>query len=695
IDNGGGCVRTSNTINAESTPLPIAIIDADGPTEFCDGGDVTLSVDVVVDSYLWSNGATTPTITVSETGNYSVQLFKNSCTAISDPVAITVNENPSVTISASGLTTFCDGGSVILTAHGADSYVWSNGETTQSITVDASGSFSVVGTTDAGCVGVSLAMSVTENANPTAGISADGPTTFCTGGSVNLTATGGTSYLWSNGATTATINVTAGGDYSVTAFNAASCSDESSTISVTVEVCGSVSISADGATEFCEGGSVMLTSSEASGNEWNTGETTQSITVSESGDYYVVNGENTSNTISVTVNASPDASISADGDTEFCEGGSVNINAVAGYDTYLWSDGSTGSSTTASESGNYSVMITDNGCISESSSIEVTENSNPEPTISADGSTSFCEGSVNLNVDGTYASYLWSTGSTDASINVTEAGSYSAMVTDANGCSGSSNTIEVTSGTAPTVSAAVVGSNRICYNGSVELSATASGGSLQWYRFGTPVAGETGSTLITSVPGMYTCVATDGECSTTSNSVAIKSAKVLNISPEGTLTVCPGSSITLEISVLEYPATFQWYKGPVAVIGATSNTYTVTDPGKYYCIVSRAGCDRITEKVNVINSCRTDEVSSTHSMEVYPNPSIDNFTVEYNSYSDGNVMMRITDITGKIHLEENVYMFTGANTIDYSTNQLPSGVYLLSITNMKNERTQIKLVIEK
>ncbi|MFN0274397.1 MAG: hypothetical protein ACKVPJ_01525, partial [Chitinophagales bacterium] len=116
IDNGSGCVRTSNTINAESTPLPVAIIDADGPTAFCDGGSVTLSVPAGPDSYLWSTGETTPTITVSSTGDYSVQLFKNTCTAISDPIAITVNTNPTPTISADGSTTFCDGGDVTLTS---------------------------------------------------------------------------------------------------------------------------------------------------------------------------------------------------------------------------------------------------------------------------------------------------------------------------------------------------------------------------------------------------------------------------------------------------------------------------------------------------------------------------------------------------------------------------------------------------
>ena len=143
--------------------------------------------------------------------------------------------------------------------------------------MDESGSYSVTITDANGCEGTSGETSVTVNSNPIAGISADGPSTICAGESVNLIADGGTSYLWSNGETTSSINVTTADDYSVTAFNLEGCSDVSEIVSVIVNVCGDVTIFADGPVDFCEGGSVTLTSSEAEGNVWNTGETTQSI----------------------------------------------------------------------------------------------------------------------------------------------------------------------------------------------------------------------------------------------------------------------------------------------------------------------------------------------------------------------------------------------------------------------------------
>ena len=77
-------------------------------------------------------------------------------------------------------------------------------------------------------------MTVTVNAPPTATITPSGPTTFCTGGSVTLTASAGSSYLWSNGATTQAINVTSSGNYSVTVTNASGCSATSAATAVTV-----------------------------------------------------------------------------------------------------------------------------------------------------------------------------------------------------------------------------------------------------------------------------------------------------------------------------------------------------------------------------------------------------------------------------------------------------------------------------
>lgn len=139
-------------------------------------------------------------------------------------------------ITPSGATTFCTGGSVTLNSSAATSYLWTpGGATTQSITANATGSYSVAVTDANGCGPVtSSPVSVTVNQNPVPVVSAGGSTTFCEGGSVTLTSTTADSYVWSpNGETTQAITATASGTYSVNA-TVSGCSGSSTTTTVTV-----------------------------------------------------------------------------------------------------------------------------------------------------------------------------------------------------------------------------------------------------------------------------------------------------------------------------------------------------------------------------------------------------------------------------------------------------------------------------
>lgn len=123
---------------------------------------------------------------------------------------------PAAFITAGGPLTFCPGGSVTLTAHGGGTYLWSTGATTQSIAVTQSGSYSVTATDDGGCTFTSQPVVVTgKSATTPPMITADGPTTFCEGASVNLTSSPVSNYLWSTGAQTQSIHVTTPGSYTV------------------------------------------------------------------------------------------------------------------------------------------------------------------------------------------------------------------------------------------------------------------------------------------------------------------------------------------------------------------------------------------------------------------------------------------------------------------------------------------------
>jgi hypothetical protein len=89
-------------------------------------------------------------------------------------------------------------------------------------------------------------------------VSASGPTTFCNGGSVTLTASSGSAYLWSNGATTQSILVTTGGNYNVRVTQTGGCSAQSNSTSVSVNPTATFSINVSGPLSFCNGGSVSF-----------------------------------------------------------------------------------------------------------------------------------------------------------------------------------------------------------------------------------------------------------------------------------------------------------------------------------------------------------------------------------------------------------------------------------------------------
>jgi hypothetical protein len=284
---------------------------------------------------------------------------------------------------------------------------------------------------------------------PSAVITPNGPLTFCSGGSVTLTANASSSYIWSPGnQTTQSIVVTSSGIYAVTTTNGAGCSTSTS-VSVTVNPSPAApTITPSGPTTFCSGGSVDLSSSSATGNTWSTTATTQTITVNTSGNYTVTFTDNngcsaTSAPVSVTVNT-PVATITPSGPVSFCDPGSVTLN-VAAASSYLWApNGQTTQSITVSTTGTYSVTVTDgNGCTA-SSSVNVAANA--YPTASVSGNTVLCTGTSNLLTSsatagsGTIASYQWIlNGSTNLGTAATQSasttGSYTVRVTNSNGCS--------------------------------------------------------------------------------------------------------------------------------------------------------------------------------------------------------------------------------------------------------------------
>jgi gliding motility-associated-like protein len=156
--------------------VPVFTVDVDGETSLCLGDEVTLTANTGLlppfgFDFLWSNGETTQSIMVTEADTYTVTVTNLAgCTATSEPVTIEVAPSPEVTIFLLPDTAVCVGDTLYLDVTGADSYLWSNGETTASIVVVATEdmTYSVEATND-GCSQVATAaVSIIVQEYPTA-----------------------------------------------------------------------------------------------------------------------------------------------------------------------------------------------------------------------------------------------------------------------------------------------------------------------------------------------------------------------------------------------------------------------------------------------------------------------------------------------------------------------------------------------
>jgi len=371
---------TSTTVQLTKVQPPIPTVNISGLLTFCQGGSVTLTSSAATGN-TWSNGATIRSIVVNTSGSFSVTFTNASgCTSpASVATVVIVNPLPATpTISAGGVLRFCIGGSVVLTYSAATGNIWSNGATTQSITVTTSGTFTV-NTTDAnGCTSANSAATavIVDPLPATPTISAGGVLRFCIGGSVVLTSSAATGNIWSNGATTQSITVNTSGTFTVNTTNANGCRSANSagTAVIVDPLPATPTISAGGVLRFCIGGSVVLTSSAASGNIWSNGATTQSITVNANGTFTVnttnANGCTSANSAATAVIVDPlpaTPTISAGGVLRFCIGGSVVLtsNAATGN---IWSNGATTQSITVNANGTFTVNTTNaNGCTSANS----------------------------------------------------------------------------------------------------------------------------------------------------------------------------------------------------------------------------------------------------------------------------------------------------------------------------------------
>jgi tRNA A58 N-methylase Trm61 len=570
----------------------IPVANAGDDVAICFGNVTTLSASGGT-SYLWSTGETTETITVNptETTIYTVEAFENNCSSI-DQTEVTVNDLPAT--NAGDDVSIIEGFTTTLTASNADSYVWSTGETTPSITVNPNNTttYTVTGANSNGCEFMDEVIVTTMSDDVAANAGDD--ITICNGESTTLTASGGTTYLWNTGETTASIEVSPIEitTYTVTAYSLSGTNFEDDSVIVSVNQIPVANAGDD--VSICFGNTTTLTASGGTTYLWSTGETTQTIIVNPNSTtiYTVEVFENNCSSIDqtqVTVNDLPETN--AGSNVMITEGESTTLTA-SGAASYVWSTGETTPSITVNPIVTTAYTVTGTNSNECEFSDDVTVSVGVESvTANAGSNVTICNGeSATLTATGG-ASYLWNTGETTASITVNpnETTSYTVTAFNTEETASDDDSVNVIVNALPETNA---GTNISIFEGDSTTLTASGAASYVWST------GETASSITVSPTSTttYTVTGNSNGCESIDDVIVSVETENINANAGANASICNGQSTTLTATG---GASYLWSTGEttgtIEVSPVTTSTYTVT---AFSANGSESDDDNVTVTVN-------------------------------------------------------------------------------------------------
>lgn len=384
----------------------------------------------------------------------------------------------------------------------------------------------------------------------------------------------GSTYLWNDASTNQTLTANSDGIYYVDVTDGNGCFN-SDTVDITLNTALVVNLGAD--ITVCNDRTLDADYPGAT-FLWNTTETSQTITITTSGDYDVmVQDQNACvgyDTVQVTVNTStpfslgPDLS-SCDGETE-----TLDIGLTTG--SYLWSDNSTTQTIDVTTTGSYWASFTNlDNCVSFDT-VDVVFNLLPIVNLGADYTA--CDGTVlQSNILG--MQYLWSTSAIDSAITVTNSGDYWLEVTDMNTSCFNSDTINITINASPLVD---LGNDIVlCDGGDATLDAQHAGATYLWNTT------ETTQTISVNTSGTYYVTVTDANACEGSDTVEVNSGGQMLVDLGPDMIICSNSSAFLTPG---YPnADYNWYNSTGII--STDSIYAISSADTIWVEVTNVyGC---------------------------------------------------------------------------------------------------------
>lgn len=581
-----GCTDSESGI---LTVLPTAPLTTGGDPTICPNSDAVLTASGC-STYLWNNGETTPSITVNPAAKTTYTVTGtdvNGCTA-SDNIIVSIGSQLIPAIIPN--TTICKGSSTTLVAGPGPLYTWNTGATSSSITVSPTVQTTYSVTVDDGisCSG-STSVIVSVSAIPTANITASA-NNVCSGTNINLTAfPGAHNYNWNQGAGTRAITISplVTKTYSVTVTDPISGCSSSKDFIVTIKPTPTVTAVDD--VTICTNGSTELASSLTSGTYlWNTGATTQKITVSPlvTSTYtltYTENGCTSSDQVVVTM--STEIFPSAGVDKSMCRSKATQLQASGGT-IFTWNASPTLSSTTISNpiatppaTTTYTVTVSDGFCTGTD---EVIVTVYAIPTVDAGQPATICNGeavTLSGDVNGPLSTvYEWLSGENTEIINVSPIITTTYTLTATNKICTASDNVVVTVNNLPPADAGE--NDTICSTHPGHLTAT--GGTSYLWSSGDITASITKQPLVTTT---YTVTVTLNGCTATDNAVIVVN-ETPTVNANSDTIVCQGSPASLSVFAITSGGSkvYAWSSGSTSAaftdnpVTTTTYTVTVTDP---------------------------------------------------------------------------------------------------------------------
>jgi|GEM_PF-2059037 len=350
-----GCIA-HDTFTVAIVPIPVVALGND--TVLCVGSSKIIDAGAGFQSYTWNDGSTMQSLTVNTAGTYWVTAIDANHCPGSDTITLTATPLPHDFLPADTLK--CSYSAITLQPITPfNSYLWSTGANTPSITVINAGNYTLQVTDHYGCVGIDAINIATDNL---VNMHMDVP--LCIDSTKTLDAGAGySSYLWSNGATTQTVIAFAQGAYRAIATDALGCMAYDTFVVAIypspVVTLGSDAILCQGATKTIDAGAGFQSYA------WNTGSTAQTIQAVAAGTYWVTVKDARdcpgSDTIVLVFAALPGNFLPPD--TVKCFYSTITLQPVSAFNSYLWSTGAITEGIQVLDTGLYHLQVTDqNGC---------------------------------------------------------------------------------------------------------------------------------------------------------------------------------------------------------------------------------------------------------------------------------------------------------------------------------------------